>query len=266
MLRGKRSRGIGSTLYRPAAFAGAIIVGGYMRLFLDKCFRITATAAVSSTFIVAAEPSAASCLRLDQARLEIRMYRYAGTGSAAAQDKFELFHRSIFDKIVHFQQRDQVSTELGYLAKMAIVPKPGELKKIQEQPDYKGLSDTWEAYANYLLLLSGSIEESEPGKYTAYSKIYWGTLRPQELGDIIEAQLAITARNGAKSMDSHSLVTLFTLALDARNNLKCGTEVWLALLQEALDQANDLERRGELGGDLIKVKEHILFLIQSQIG
>jgi|GEM_PF-6970862 len=208
----------------------------------------------------------AACKSAEPPRLEVRMFKYGGVKGDSAERKFSLFHSIIIEKIRHFQQKAQFAeVDVKHLEKLTIVPGTDNIADFADAPtSFKDLQNTWEAYKNYLVLLTGKLDEVKSKQYYAFSQVYWGTLRPVSLHEEITAKLPIAADSGGKTMDSHSLLTLFTLAMDARRR-ECHSSTILYLLQEALYHANDLERRDKLEGDLAQVKKFIEKLIASYV-
>ena len=63
----------------------------------------------------------------------------------------------------------------------------------------------------------------------------------------------ITPETTEEAVDSHSLVTLFALAMDAKAR-EWDSPTIRHLFQEALNRANNLDKAGRLKGDLVEVK------------
>ena len=109
-----------------------------------------------------------------------------------------------------------------------------------------------------LLTLSGILWGLPNGsRPLVQSSIYWGAHDSlQELKNTIVATMEIGPDSAEEVVDSHSLMTLFALAIDAHAR-DCDSATVRHLFQGALNRANNLERAGRLKGDLIQVKEAI---------
>lgn len=217
--------------------------------------RLLAAIALGAFALVAAADAAqAACKPKPAPRVEVRIFRYGGVESDTARNKFSLFHRILVEKLKHLQY-EAISAEVGtgYLDKLRIIPR--DIASIPLPPEGVREQKTgWEMW-NALVLLSGGLDE-ERGVYQVTSSIYWGDLKPEGLPETIYARMPVTPEGQRNASDTHSLITLLALAIDAKRR-ECPSALVLHLLQRAEEKATDIERRNELEGDLVKVKAYV---------
>jgi hypothetical protein len=219
--------------------------------------RIVRLLSFATTFIAAGVGTAHSqCNGAEPLRLELRIFKYGGTDSSVAKDKFSVFYQILIEKLKHIQfAAISPSANTSYLENLTIVPAPKDFANIQPPPaELKQLKATWEAF-NSLILLAGSVDQ-QAGVYMVTSSIYWGHLKPQGMSETVYATMPVTAEGQRNSSDTHSLVMLFALTMDAIQR-RCHSSIVSHLLQLAREKAMDLERRNELDGDLVKVRAFI---------
>lgn len=217
-------------------------------------FRLGRAMAAGLLVSVGAVTLAQAACKPTEARVELRIFRYGGVESDTARNKFSLFHRLLVEKLKHLQT-EAMSAEVGtqYLEKLKIIPR--DIASIPEPPEGVLKQKEGWAYWQALVLLSGALDE-ERGVYQVTSSIYWGDLKPEGLRETIYARMPVTPEGQRNASDTHSLITLVALAVDAKRR-DCHSAVVLHLLKLAQDTARDIEKRNELEGDLIKLKAYI---------
>jgi hypothetical protein len=197
-----------------------------------------------------------------KARLELRIYKYFGTESRDAIDGFSLFYGLLAEKLNQIKKQVRTSDkETAYLAKLALEP---PFAKIGPQADGETIEAAWRHYNN-LLVLSGFFSRLNEQTYQAISKIYWGDwdeLKKRGLDDSVSAKMVVDPNEYNKATDTHSLIALYVLALDARAR-NCPNFVVLHLLDLAQQTASNLERRNELDETLAKIKISIVEQIKE---
>lgn len=218
--------------------------------------------ALAATFALAGATAAmAQCNSQEPVRIELRMFKYYGAESGPAQDKFSLFYQILIEKLKHIQdEANSPDVDTKYLDKLKIIP---DFTKLELPPkEIDKLKAIWDSVPA-LFLLSGALD-LEGTTYYVDSSIYWGGLKPAGLHDYIYARMPVTPAGQRNALDTHSLITFFALAMDAKRR-GCHSSVVLHLLEHAEEKAKDLERRNELDGDLVKLKAFIEDQIASSI-
>lgn len=211
--------------------------------------------------LVGTTAAMAQCNSQEPVRIELRMFKYSGVESGAAQDKFSLFYQILVEKLKHIQD-EATSAEIDtkYLNNLKIIP---DFAKLEPPPREKDkLKTIWDSYPA-LILLSGLLD-LDGTTYYVDSSIYWGGLKPAGLPDSIYARMPVTPAGQRNATDTHSMITFFALAMDAKRR-GCHSSVVLHFLELADEKAKDLERRKELDDDLLKVKTSIEEQIASLI-
>ncbi|MBA7678840.1 hypothetical protein ES703_87118 [subsurface metagenome] len=108
-----------------------------------------------------------------------------------------------------------------------------------------------------LNLMRGSIISDDGLTYIVYSCFYLGKLRAYLPHEVITVELPIKSTEFANTKDSHTLVILYALAMDARS-LGYPKDRIALFLKAAENKISDLERRrGSLSGDLAGLKRAI---------
>ena len=204
----------------------------------------------------------AACENPDPARIELRMYKYSGAETGEAVNQFSSFYRIVRAKLRLIKEEvSRKDLDVKYLAQLTVKPESTSFDTMERPPNDSGLAATWIHQDRHLLLLYGDMQPVG-GVYQVASSLFWGNLGPKEFGSTVTAFMPITQDGSISALDSHSMVTLAALALDAMNR-KCDPSVVKHLLGRANYNAMDLERRGQLQGDLVKVHELIEELIRK---
>jgi hypothetical protein len=117
--------------------------------------------------------------------------------------------------------------------------------------EVNGIREIWQK-SNYLALFSGDVL-TDPGSHTVIvSDIYLGSYRTDHSDRAIKCELPYVRDQVINLHDSHILVTLYALAMDAKAT-KLPGEAVLALLAEAQTISNDLKRRDSMQGDVAMI-------------
>ena len=205
---------------------------------------------------------ALKCLNISpsiQPRITIPLFRYAGTDVGEASNHFTRFQSIIQRKLTtlsgeaqysyaHEQSSPQARTQqLGYLGKLSLSfpregPQPDNLRTLLQREDF------WKNQ-NALLLFRGELWTDKTKPYVL-SDIYLGDLRGSFPAQEVRVKLSIQPESVPKTLDSHSLIIYYALAMDARR-LGCDPAIVNALLAKARSILSDLRNRpGSLQGDL----------------
>ncbi len=225
------------------------------------CSAIVLSAVFCSVGVVSSHAQE-SCRRSDPPRLELRIYKYSGAETGEAVNRFSSFYRIIREKLRLIKEDVVVDgVDVDYLSDLTVKPEAVDFESMERSPDESGLAATWVFQNRHLLLLYGDLQPQD-GVYRVTSSLYLGGLAPDEVGKVVTAFLPITPEGSANARDSHSMVALSALALDAMKR-ECDPAIIRHLLGKANYKALDLKRRGELRGDLIKIHQFIEDLIRQ---
>jgi hypothetical protein len=141
---------------------------------------------------------------------------------------------------------------------MVIIPERKHLATLyQEDPPITEtvLQDYFDLHRNYLALLRGDLRPIGTD-YDVTSYFYYGRPVPPALPLIIYVQMPISSDGAQHARDSHSLITAFLLGIDAQRR-ECATAVVLHFFGKALEKAIDIERQGQLKGDLLIIRQYL---------
>ncbi len=127
------------------------------------------------------------------------------------------------------------------------------MRKIDDPypPEVNGIHRVWQE-SNYLALFSGDVITSPGSPTFIVSDIYLGSYRTDHADRPIKCELPYVRDEAINLHDSHILVTLYALAMDAKTT-KLPREAVLALLAEAQTISNDLRRRQAMQGDVAMI-------------
>jgi hypothetical protein len=187
-------------------------------------------------------------------RLDLQIYKYGGVTSAT-EANFSVFYDILSEKLKNLPYEAGIEN-IGYLRQLRLRPERYEAVSDAPSSRVDDLRRLWRFQKGHLLLLDGILyTDKATHDYWVTSSIFWGDIRPPELAEVLHAKLPVSPEGYEHARDSHSMITLFALAMDARS--QCDNALVLELLQKALEKAQDLERDGQLTGDLVKVKASI---------
>ncbi len=204
-------------------------------------------------------------------RLEVRLFRYAGTDGDPAKNQFTRFYNIVSEKLLHLRS-ELAGTDAagGYLDAMVVKPGLRNLDALyrEEPPQTETeLKNYYSLYSKSLMLLRGELD-LRPGQsaYDVTSYVYFGGAPPAGVPGIIHAEMSISSDAAQHARDSHSLIALFLLGLDAQQR-KCDSSTVLNFYQRATKVATDLERKGLLKGHLEQVRDFVRAQIEeAQVG
>jgi hypothetical protein len=171
-------------------------------------------------------------------RIAVPMYHYAGQ-TPQASERFEFFREIFADKLRSLAARFYGFDEAGYLDLLSVLPVPDAAPPSREE-----IRSQWtNAYA--LEIMRGIIAQRRDNFYWVTSRIFIG-----ELGSLsnylgaeeLTVELRLSEEEYTSIIDSHSLITLFALAMDARR-VGMPDYYYTGLLAAAEDVFADLLRR-----------------------
>ena len=179
------------------------------------------------------------------------MFNYGGADVGEARNQHSQFQSAIHDKARQWvDELKRLSAGLDYLDGFH-VEKPGE-DTLAGNP---ARTRQFFAGTRALELLSGVVtKDSGRDSYSVRSRIFVGELRGSLGEESVVVSMPISAAQFGSMMDSHSVVTFYALAMDARRR-KCDRAVSIALLSALMEKVRDLGRHGPLDPDLKLVQE-----------
>jgi hypothetical protein len=200
-------------------------------------------------------------------KVRIVLYKYKGAKEEHFSGaKFDVFRGIIDRKIMNirrdifkaFQGESDEKLKMLYLNDIYIEYK-------DKVANFKTPKDTYkwmENQQNILSLMKGSINSDDNIKYKVHSEIYFDELKTYFPYDLIAVELPVNDSEFSKKIDSHTLVILFALALDAKK-FNLGKDKLAVILKVANDKLSDYERRlkkqgmENLPGDLLDLQKSI---------
>ncbi len=208
--------------------------------------------------VVFLHPGQSFCI--DLARTDIAIYRYGGAKGEGEQH-FDIFQEIIYDKIDELNELlTEKTDEASYLENLRISD------PIDERIKTRDLGKRWKNQ-NLLLAMRG-IMGPESGVYWVKSKIFLGDLASYKgyLGSNKEiiVRLKVSYENYANTTDSHTLVTLYALIIDAIQK-QAPKNLIGHMISRAIETIADLERRYPLKEDFKLLKAAIAQLEKDMI-
>lgn len=208
--------------YLSVAIAGLFICFGVPTKLMAECADISPT---------------------NQPRLIIPLFKYSGAEVGEAQNQFSQYKGIIVRKLSALIDELPQYTYLENLD----IHLPGGLPITDTLTNRQRRQAYW-TDTHALELLRGTLWSGTP--YFVDSEIYIGDLRGRFPRNEVHMRFAIEPENVPSTNDTHSLVTYYVLAMDARR-LKCEPALVRRFLSNAYSILEDLKgRSGGLDGDL----------------
>jgi hypothetical protein len=180
-------------------------------------------------------------------RVQIQMFKYSSVEKAEQHAEIfkHVLQTKIYNMVEDLQSRGRY---FDYLNSLRIVPQEKNLLFSPAE-----LSNFWKE-SHALEILSGLVH-LKGDTVTVYSQVYLGDLNGSLRKKHIDLEMSIAPGNFRFNNDSHSLITLYALAMDAkRRNLP--SDVVASYLSKAHEIAQDLQTA--LPGDLKDAVEKAL--------
>lgn len=186
---------------------------------------------------------------------QVAIFQYKGASSATSKDKFEVFQGIIEDKISNLRREVFQDDEQGLAYLEDIYVSYHDQDTFTRNANIK----LWlKNQTSVLCLLRGTIVSDDNLTYMVKSNFHLGELKEYFPYDVIKIDLPIKISEHANTQDSHSLVILYALAMDAKR-LGADSHHVARFLTSALNKIADIKRRsGELQGDLAKLEQAIV--------
>jgi hypothetical protein len=176
-------------------------------------------------------------------RAEIHMFRYAGTHEQPAMGAFLDFRDIISQKLLLLAREvTEPDTAADRLRVTQVRDQSGEWKEFGF--DLRTLEGYWQDHGPLGVLL-GRVRQSNGG-FAVRSSMYLGALRGDLPQAFVDIDLPIVDEEFDTTRDSHSVVTLYALAIGTLHDpssagIDCGRrEASLHLLNEAFVRAQDV--------------------------
>ena len=176
----------------------------------------------------------------------ILLFRYGGADSGAGASQFGVFREILNSKAQAIPGLFVELQNTAYLAKLTIVdPKRARPANLDESRN--ALKEE-----NALQLFVGILEEEVDHSYWVTSNAFLGELGTKDNNvktESLRLRLQISAKEFKSLNDTHTLVMLYALYLDARRS-GGSKELQAALLEQSRRLLSQLERRGDLDEDV----------------
>lgn len=198
-----------------------------------------------------------------QPRLIIPLFRYEPAADSVARSQFDLFRSVIGTKLSTLAEEAKAGG-LHSNAQTSSFPGGLTLYLRSGQPLDDTLQDStqrrqyWKQ-SNSLELLRGRVWLGAPGNpHFVQSDIYIGELRGAFPRPEVTVKLAVDPDEVSTTNDTHSVVTYFALAMEAKR-LGCDPAVSRRFLARAASILRDIQRRaGTLSRDLAELETAVL--------
>lgn len=188
---------------------------------------------------------------------EIAIFRYKGAKpNTEAANRFDIFRECIEQKIINFKKELSQDTDPNVLDKfneISLILK-GDEDKFKNN---KEINEWLKSQPKVLNLLRGAITSDDGKTFKVFSRFYLGELKGYLKNDIVIVDLPLTGEEFANTKDSHTVVILYSLAMEAKLLGFPKNEIAI-ILKAAENKISDLERRRNiLDGDLLDLKRAI---------
>ncbi|MGF1610819.1 MAG: hypothetical protein ACFCUQ_15565 [Kiloniellales bacterium] len=148
-------------------------------------------------------------------RAEMYLFKYNGVRSEADQQAFDEFTEIVTTKLSRLAdevtQPDQDESPASHLSVILVID-PQTREHLPFRQSNSDLHLYWQRQAA-LAVLSGRVRKDQ-GIYSVLSRVYVGDLRGELESSFIEIALPIASEQYDTTRDSHSIVTLYALAMD----------------------------------------------------
>ena len=166
-------------------------------------------------------------------RVKISIYKYKGIHNGAHEAAFDQFTEIIHDKIINLAQTLAAQgDEYKYLLDLKPVPVTDIVGTHLEFSGALAELEKYHTTSKALEVFSGRLR-GDNSSFSVRSRVYLGSLGEALEHNSISLDLQIDDSEYDRTTDSHSLITLYALAMDARR-LGYPRELIYALLGEAV--------------------------------
>ena len=191
---------------------------------------------------------------IDPITLEIALFTYDGVvAGSRSQEKFGNFLRMIDQKLINLEaivKGKPNNREFEYLSEIRLVHRGEDTFPIHDE---KAIG-IWIRNEGIMLVMRGSLWSDDAVNYRVFSQFHLGALSEFLPRNVISVDLPIVGSELGNTRDSHTLVILYSLLIDARRS-NCPTSVISRYLKVANDLIANLERRGAVVDDMPLIEE-----------
>jgi hypothetical protein len=173
-------------------------------------------------------------------RLIISIYKYSGIRTQRQESEFDAFKEIIEAKILKLSQEIGVEgTSLDYVSRLmpSFVSDLASNENLPFTGSRKDLYDHWYT-SGALEVLLGRIR-STGSVFSVRSEVFLGDLKGNLKKESVTLDLPISDEQFDTTRDSHTIATLYALAVDAQKRKRPDNEVF-AFLSEAYERLPDL--------------------------
>lgn len=184
------------------------------------------------------------------ARQTIVLFDYSGAEQGEAQNQYSRFKGVLRDKtIVWGDELADLSEAAPFLGDLGLGgPFPDTLTRPSDVKEYWRRNQALE-------LLRGSVFPVDDS-FSVTSRIYLGELSGGLGSTSVSVSLPISPDEFGNANDSHSLVTYYALAMEAKR-LQCAPGVVVGLLGKAREKAADLDRRNMGDPEIQRIRQAV---------
>ena len=177
---------------------------------------------------------------------EVVIFQYAGVvEGSVSSEKFGSFRGILEDKISSLKREVLQGNTQGfdYLEDVRV-----NFRKQDNFTTIEGVNQWMKNEASVLCLLRGTIISDDNVTYMVKSNIHLGELKGKYRHDVLRITLPINSKEFGNTRDSHSVVILYALAMDAKR-LGYDKSHIARFLNAANNKLADIKRRGGLTSD-----------------
>lgn len=183
-------------------------------------------------------------------RRTIVLFDYSGAEQGEAKNQYSLFKGALRDKMtVWLEELADLRSGAPFLDDIRLHPQ-GSASLPDTLAGPRDVEEYWRRN-RALELLRGGVLPGD-GSFSVQSRIYLGDLRGGLGSPSVAVSLPIAGSEFANASDSHSLVTYYALAMEAKR-LGCPSGVVVGLLGRAREKAADLVRRNMGGPEIERI-------------
>jgi len=195
---------------------------------------------------------------------EVALFEYAGVAEGQPTSaKFGAFRGILMDKIANLK-REVLQGEDSHFAYLEEVHLSFHDKDNFSKPE--SINKWLKNQSSVLCLLRGTIISDDNVTYLVKSSFHLGELHAYFPYDVVRITLPVSSSEFGNTQDSHSVVILYSLAMDARR-LGYDKDQIARFLTVAVNKLADIKRRsGPLSGDLAELESAILKATNELLG
>lgn len=186
---------------------------------------------------------------------EVAVFRYAGVVDGDVSSRqFSVFQGILKDKLSLLSREVSQSDDVTHAHLRSMHVRVIEKDSFQTS---KGVNDWLDNQTSVLCVLRGTIVSDDSVTYVVKSDIHLGRLRGSLPYELVKISLPINSREFGNNRDSHSVVILYALAMDA-SRLGYDRSYTAGLLNAASSRLADIKRRGgDVSADLVDLDRAI---------